>query len=393
MTLIMKLLYFFFIALIAFLNPACKSSNNYLYQFNPRTLVEKKITLSGIADKITYVPLDNSLPLGQIFNIEFINNAIYFTSKDIGILAFDSEGKFARKIGSIGRGPGEYLYCNNFSVAEQTATVYVLDKGNIIKVYSIYGQFIRSFSLQEYGDMIDAIKFHDSKLFVTYALQFGNTKYEWMVFDSLGNVIKKKDREVPMFNANSGGREGISQFENRIYYWNNYADTVFSILPDLSEEPSFIISPGEHRIPKSNLSLEQVQHWNYMEINSIFETTRFHVIRYFYNKPAILLFDKHNQDSFLIYFEYDGKTGDLLSGIENDLDTGPWFIPECYFSENDREYMVGLQYPYQIKTIVSTNEFKNSTPKYPEKKKEFEKLANNLKETDNPVLMIVRLKK
>ena len=48
---------------------------------------------------------------------------------------------------------------------------------------------------------------------------------------------------------------------------------------------------------------------------------------------------------------------------------------------------------YQIKVRVASNEFKNSSPKYPEKKKELEKLANSLKETDNPVLMMVRLKK
>ena len=36
---------------------------------------------------------------------------------------------------------------------------------------------------------------------------------------------------------------------------------------------------------------------------------------------------------------------------------------------------------------------KTLLPKYPEKKKELEKLANSLKETDNPVLIIVRLKK
>jgi hypothetical protein len=32
-------------------------------------------------------------------------------------------------------------------------------------------------------------------------------------------------------------------------------------------------------------------------------------------------------------------------------------------------------------------------PKNPEKKKELEQLANNLRETDNPVLIMVRLKK
>jgi hypothetical protein len=45
-----------------------------------------------------------------------------------------------------------------------------------------------------------------------------------------------------------------------------------------------------------------------------------------------------------------------------------------------------------LKTRVSDSEFKTSIPKYPEKKKELEKLANSLKETDNPVLILVRLR-
>jgi hypothetical protein len=55
--------------------------------------------------------------------------------------------------------------------------------------------------------------------------------------------------------------------------------------------------------------------------------------------------------------------------------------------------MISLINPYQLKIHIAGNEFLNSVPKYPEKKKELEKFANSLKETDNPVLMIVRLKK
>jgi hypothetical protein len=61
--------------------------------------------------------------------------------------------------------------------------------------------------------------------------------------------------------------------------------------------------------------------------------------------------------------------------------------------ENGREFIVGLIYPYQIQALVKSTEFKNTTPKYSEKKKNLLKLADNLKETDNPVLMIVRLKR
>ena len=386
-------MYLLLIPSIVFLMLACKKPKNNLYSFDPRILTENEIILSEIGDEITYIPLDNSIPLGPIFNIEFINNAIFFSSKDIGILEYDRYGRLIRKIGSIGRGPEQYIYSPAFTVDDKNKNIYVLDLGGKIKVYTEPGKFKRNILLKEYGDMIDAIKFHDSKLFVTYALQFGNSKYKWIVFDTLGRVVAIKKRMIPMFSANSGGREAIYSFENKISYFNSYTDTVFSIRPDLFEEPSFIICPGEHRIPKSNLSLEQVLNWNYLQINTVFETNHFFVIQYYYNKPAILIFDKRNKVNFLKYLEYDGKTGDLLSGIENDLDGGPWFIPECYFSEMGREYMVGLQYPYQIKAYLVSDEFRKSTPKYPEKKKEFEKLANSLKETDNPVLMIVRLKK
>jgi hypothetical protein len=47
----------------------------------------------------------------------------------------------------------------------------------------------------------------------------------------------------------------------------------------------------------------------------------------------------------------------------------------------------------KFKKHIASEEFRNSKPKYPEKKKELEKLAASLKETDNPVLVLVRLKK
>jgi len=51
-----------------------------------------------------------------------------------------------------------------------------------------------------------------------------------------------------------------------------------------------------------------------------------------------------------------------------------------------------LVFSYELKAHISTESFKNSTPKYPEKKKELEKLAYSLDENDNPVLMLVKLK-
>jgi len=129
------------LTLLAF---SCKSPDNGLYEFDPRSLEENEITLSEIADDINYIPLDNSYPLGLIYdNIEFINNSIFLSVKDIGVLVFDRIGKTLRKIGSKGRGPGEYVYNYMFTVDENTESVYVLDYNEIGKVFSKSGESLR----------------------------------------------------------------------------------------------------------------------------------------------------------------------------------------------------------------------------------------------------------
>ena len=381
----MKSKHLFFLFILSF---SCKSPDNKLYEFYPRSLEENKMTLAKIADDIDYIPLDNSFPIGVIYeNIEFINNSVYLSARDIGILVFDKEGKILRKIGSVGRGPGEYVVNFLFTVDQKTETVYVWDSDNIIKAYSKTGKYIRSFSPKEYGTIIAAVESFDSKLFVAYYINYDDVKYDWIFLDTLGKIIKTKERTIPTFMSGWYGSYGTDKVGNNMLYWNSYNDTVFSILPDLSYQASFIISPGEHRVPRSNFN-PVVQFKQYMHIYKIIETSRFIMIRYYYKKQILLLVEKNNRNTSIT----DVGPGEA-GGIFNDLDGGTKFLPKSYFVKNGREYLCGLLNPLQIKTLITSSEFQNSNPKYPEKKKDLEKLANNLKETDNPVLMIVRLKK
>jgi len=322
--------------------------------------------------------------------VRFTNNAIYLNSKDIGILTFNRKGKFINKIGNIGRGPGEYMIYLRFCVDDKSGRVYVADMKKVIKVFSRTGQFLRSFQLAEYGDVIENIAFYNSLIFIQYGIQFKSADYEWIICDTLGNLVKKQSRHLPEFNANWGGNNGIYIFENRLFYYNSFTDTVFSVIPDLSEKPSFIISPGEHRYPRSNISMKQFMSNNFLDLAKIFETDRFYILRYRYNQSCLALIDKHSHESFLIDLKLTNNN--YLDGIENNIDGGQFFIPEDYFTENGREYIVGIIYPHQIKAVVASKEFKDSTPKYPEKKEKLIKLAEGLKDTDNPVLVLVRLK-
>ena len=86
-----------------------------------------------------------------------------------------------------------------------------------------------------------------------------------------------------------------------------------------------------------------------------------------------------------------GHFGNLKRGIINDIDGGPnlQYHTIYYFEDNT---MLAWVDAYKLIAYVQSDVFKNSTPKYPEKKRELEQLADNLSENDNPVLMLVKLK-
>lgn len=377
--------------LLLLLTISCKSQESNLYEIDPRTFDENKITLAEIADDIIYIPLDNSFPIGIIYSYKITDKSIYLSAKDISILAFNRDGKMPRKIGSRGRGPGEYGYGLYFAVDDKTGTIYVLDYSKI-KVYSKNGNFLRDILLKEYGG--GRIEFFDSKLFFPDFLESGNSKYNWIILDTLGNLINKKENSIPPFPNNMGVGGSIYKFQDRIFYYNYFNDTIFSILPDLSWEAAFLFSPGEHRWPRSKLDVTQLS--PYMSPVSLFETDCFIVFHYgYHNRGAFALIDKKNKKTFLAYLTSEVSSSGVTThgGFLNNLDGGMPFQPDKYYTENDQEYMIAEINPYQLKDHVASSEFKNSAPEYPEKKTKLEKLANSLNENDNPILILVKLKK
>lgn len=384
---------FQYLVLLGIILNSCKSPENGLYKFDPRTIEEKEITLSEIADDITYIPLDNDFPISLIYDPRyFVNDNIYLSAFQSGIMIFDMSGRFVRRIGSIGRGPGEYVSYYKFTIDEKAGTVYVLD-ASLIKVYSKGGRFLRSIDLRDYYGT-DVIEFLNSNIFISFHPQFEGVRYDWIVLDTVGNIVKTKERSLPEFTSNYliGGR--IYKHGSRLYSWNPYSDTIFSISPDLILESSFVISPGEHRLPRENfLRLEDIK--LYYKSHIILESNQFIFMRYYHeNNIIIAVIDKETKASYsTVLTSGPAVIGDnLIGGIINDFDGGMRFQPENYFVENDREYLAGLINPYDIKAQVQKDEFKNFQAKYPEKKKAFEELAGSLNETDNQVLMVVRLK-
>ena len=386
------------------LSISCSSSNNSPFKIDPRTFVENKITLSDIADEIKYIPLDNSIPFTN-FKYVITQDFFYISANRIGILKFDRQGRLIKKIGSQGRGPGEFLYGHYFTVDEKTGNIFVIDQRNFIKVYSKNGTFLRDILLNKIGGEVGwggDIEFFNSLLFVPNSLGQGDSKYAWVFLDTLGNLVAVKENSIPPFKT--AERDAvIYKFENKLFYFNFFNDTIFSISPDLNYKMEYLFAQGEHRWPKEwkggNITQLNALVFKTFDPSGTFETKRYLVVQYGYlDMSATCFIDKKTKKTFLAFKLDESPSRGIRirkyeSYLVNDLDGGLPLRRLNYYSEDNNEYITSLINPFDLKIYVSGNEFMNSTPKYPEKKKALAKLANSLKETDNPVLMMVRLKK
>lgn len=379
---------------------SCNKQEDKLYKIDPRTFIENKINLSDIADEIKYIPLDNSI---SFMNFKYVitPGAIYVAAKGIGILKFNLEGKLIKKIGARGKGPGEFWYGMNFTVDDITGNVFVLDPGKV-KVYSPSGIFLRDILLKEYasGYGFRDLEIYNSLLFFPDYLPRGDSKYCWVFLDTLGHLVAKKENSVPPFQSGIETQGCIFKFGNKLYYYNYFNDTIFSISPNLSNSGAYLFAKGDHRWPKERIEITlnssfNSQLYKLFRPGRMFETKKYIVLEYAYlDRWAISLIDKKSKKTFLStkYEEILGSKGISKACIVNDIDGGIPLEDINYYFENNNEYITTLLNPFKLKAYVASEVFKNSTPKYPEKKKELEKLAYSLKETDNPVLVLVKLK-
>lgn len=371
---------------MVFLITSCKSSDNEILQIDLDKSAGTEITLSAIADEISYISLDNSYPMSIYFQrAEIIDDMIYLREKDNGMFVLDKSGKMVRKYGNQGRGPEEYILGHRFAIDREGRVLYLLDKKKILK-FSLDGSYLGDISLEKYPRDFDEIRFRDSKLLLFEFITWGEAVYDWIVIDTVGNLIKEKFNYVPPFKTNTSYIGGVFEYGEMIYYWNNHNDTIFSIPRDLSYRAAYLFAPSDRRVPSYDHTLEIDNLSKYISLSRVLETDSFIILRY-YNQKSILLFIEKSTGKL---FRTTWNTNE--GGLINDLDGGAPFEPIHYFKKEGREYLVGYTQAINVISRVHSDGFKNYTPKNPNGKEALCSLAGNLKETDNSLLTIVRLK-
>jgi hypothetical protein len=374
-----------------------------ILKIDPRIFENNELNLADFAEHIEYIALSNKIRMGFIRKVKVTSEAIYIVSdKSSGgegnghqeLFRFNIDGQNPVQIGRIGKGPKEYLMSENFAVDEQNNRIYINGKLHTVLVFDTLGNYVRQFKFQDAEQRFADFEFFgDDKLFVPAQKRGARGPHLWSVIDTLGNVLSTKHNSTKPFETRMGERSGTFKFKDKISYWVDYNDTIFTISTDFSYTPSFIIPQGEHRIPKTDFPITldlPMKLLEYYSPHFFMETEQYLISRYNYKGQfAYVFIDKKTQESFLCNFE---SNRDVKGGIPNNFDGGLTFSPEAYFVEGEKEFLAATIQPYQLKIHIASEEFKSSSPKFPEKKKELEQLANGLSENDNPVLMLVKLK-
>lgn len=109
---------------------------------------EDTLKVSYFADTVLYVPLEASREsfLGVILQVWINDSLILVSSWKEGLFLFRKDGKFIRKIGKKGKGPGEYLGIFHFDVLRDTIYISSTGKRGFLR-YTFDGIFCDNIDL------------------------------------------------------------------------------------------------------------------------------------------------------------------------------------------------------------------------------------------------------
>jgi len=366
------------------------------------------VNLSEIADSIEYIPLETTKEslVDRIFLdlIFYENGVLYLSQRNGTIKIFDKHGSYINSINRKGRGPQEYEQLVVIDIDGSTGNICVRGHRKILE-YSSSGQFIRRITFPDGDDSKGIYLFYLKKLGDFYIMTSTINKqsvYSAFIIDSTSKVIIKLNypqEEVDfvqtLLRSTSFIEPQIYKYDGSIRIINGNNKYVLSINKDLSIDTAFVINYGKYNVinesPGKPYLAKSPYLWkkfNFFESNQ-YLFMQFHVGP-LTDKPAIL---SNPEGKTYVYPHscsvFNKKTGEFIFldqpeinhlGFVEDLEGGPAIWPKYISADN---YMISYISAHEFIAHAESNKVSDK----------FKQVASKLKDTDNPVLVLVKLKK
>lgn len=351
---------------------------------------EREVLLSEIADSVRYIPLETNdkCLIKDLNSANILKTDKYFFLPWIETLfQYTTDGKFVRKIGRKGSGPGEFVWISQIDVDEEKGLLFMQTTSQRINVYDMEsGKFLRSMKYPD-NETGDFAMLDDSTSVTFVRNTNGRRKIRLFVSDAKGDTIKAFPR-FDLFELNSRySWMTMSSTDRYMFHYDSmvcckdyYNDTLFTVTKE-QLEPRYIFEMGKYSLPVE-YRLEYLD-----GDGNRFESLAAPYLRYQAIETESYLFmpytnwaGEKKRDQQMAMF--DKRTGDCykVAGglIKNDLGGE---LPLCPVTAVGNKILL---YVWEVQDIFKEAE-KNPAILEDEQLK-------GLGEDDNPVLMVVYLK-
>ena len=391
------------------------------------------LLLSESAEKLEIVSLemtDQSM-LGEIRRIQVTDHNIWIDhGREFYIYRFSRSGKFLNKIGSIGQGPGEYTTYSTFLVDEDKKEVYIIANTNGVLAYDFEGNFKRKIVdiqmiLQLFSSPYDQYILNNQKFFATqnFGLYRPIDKDSLWSFVSLGDDFQKKKY---FKNPAHVGKEELiianrANMDRMVNYWREYltsmdtyngqltlkypdTDTIYCY-DDATNQllPQYAIFTDEEKgdYEATHLWFKDRKAFDYFSIFSYYPTKDFiylvgskgeEVYTYCYNKKDGSVRLQKRQSTIterdVPWFSFPLRQMKRDFVLDNDLGGGDFTVD----SRSSGKYWIDILEPSGDENWIDIDQIKSSTVIDESKKKELIQVLENVTEDSNPILLIATLK-
>jgi hypothetical protein len=373
-----------------------------------------KMKLSDFADSIAYIPLQGlpDFPIGWVINLEMTPSDLFvLASHEIGLLRFNQKGKFINRIGRIGNGPGELSMGSDFTLSPEEKRVYFHRNFTYNELsYSYDGKFIEDIKPDKSHLAGRTVMLSPNRILKIGAKRAppevippGN--YEALLLDRKGAEIQKvvspltnttEWRSQPYANKITFTGERSEVWYKNKYLFDAYAsDTLFEASSE-GIAARYFLNKGKYAGPKWLQDLFKSRTESYSSdfiVNQpVFESDDYLLFRARLQTGCYLV-RANKKDNTIGSIkatnvpEYAGYPINLK--IPNDLDGGISFYPQ--FTNREGNIWIctvtALDYREGMKELAKKGQVDLN-----KKSNRAVALYNQIKEEDNPIIMLVYLK-
>jgi len=374
-----------YILFLIFITFSCNSKNENLHEIiNLKQAFEnmKPVDINDISINFEYVRLETKDECLTGTRLAVYSNDQYLIAIDRKkILLFDrKDGKFIREIGHMGNGPGEYSRTYNVMPFNEGKNIVYAGRNKKRYGYSLDGQLKDTLSIPELVSEIGNI---DDNIFAAFLPDYqGGEKNKIIIFNHKDSLLKTfpnylsapKTLSFFVWNPNSW----FYKLNKQLYFYQLFNDTLFHIKTN-SITPRYVFNMGQYSPPYEMKTSPKFEVDKYFFIKGIYESSKYLLCAFGFNQRIYTaLYDKDQQNTFVN--DYTSESGNGFINNTND------FVPLELSSINERGELTCTIDTYKIMQWFKENPEKiNQLPQYL-------KDLINIRETDNPVILIAKLK-